>query len=148
MVPPSLVSGLRLRMTQAMPGSRMRIRTMRDSTGRIGTMVTPPSNHLMLTYTHILEAYYHARRSERSSPSVLEWEYDYESRCYDLFELLHSGDFQWDVRRAFVVQYPVWREIIVPTFRDRVVHHLIARHIEPIAERLYIYDIYAGRSCR
>lgn len=40
------------------------------------------------------------------------------------------------------------REIFVPTFRDRVVHHLLANWLRPQLEKLFIYDNYAGREGR
>jgi retron-type reverse transcriptase len=40
------------------------------------------------------------------------------------------------------------REIFVPTFRDRVVHHLLANWLRPKLEKLFIYDNYAGRQGR
>jgi RNA-directed DNA polymerase len=119
---------------------------MRDSTGTIGTMLSLPSNHL--TYSHVLDAYYAARRSKRSAICVLEWEYDYESRCFALYEELISGSYIQDIRHAFIVRDPVWREIIVPSFRDRVVHHLIGMHLVPLLDHHYIYDTYAGRLSR
>ncbi len=40
------------------------------------------------------------------------------------------------------------REIFVPTFRDRVVHHLLANWLRPKLEKLFIHDNYAGREER
>ena len=40
------------------------------------------------------------------------------------------------------------REIFVPTFRDRVVHHLLANWLRPKLEKIFIYDNYAGREGR
>ena len=37
------------------------------------------------------------------------------------------------------------REIFVPTFRDRVVHHLLANWLRPKLEKIFIHDNYAGR---
>lgn len=37
------------------------------------------------------------------------------------------------------------REIFVPTFRDRVVHHLLANWLRPKLEKMFIHDNYAGR---
>ena len=38
------------------------------------------------------------------------------------------------------------REIFASHFRDRVVHHLIARKIEPFLERILIHNAYSARS--
>lgn len=40
------------------------------------------------------------------------------------------------------------REIFVPTFRDRVVHHLLANWLRPQLEKIFLYDNYAGREGR
>jgi RNA-directed DNA polymerase len=37
------------------------------------------------------------------------------------------------------------REIIIPSFRDRIVHHCIDAVLRPILEDIYIHDVYAGR---
>ncbi len=47
---------------------------------------------------------------------------------------------------AFIVRDPVQREIFASHFRDRVVHHLIARRLEPILERTLIHDVYSSRT--
>lgn len=46
---------------------------------------------------------------------------------------------------AFIVRSPVQREVFAASFRDRIVHHLIADRIIPTLERLCIYDSYACR---
>ena len=43
----------------------------------------------------------------------------------------------------FVVEKPVKREIFAADFRDRVVHHLIAKRIYPLLEQQFILDSYS-----
>jgi Reverse transcriptase (RNA-dependent DNA polymerase) len=40
------------------------------------------------------------------------------------------------------------REIFVPSFRDRVVHHLLTNWLRTKLEKLFIHDNYAGREGR
>lgn len=45
----------------------------------------------------------------------------------------------------FYAQNPKIREIFAPTFRDRIVHHLLISYLEPLWEKWFIFDSY---SCR
>jgi RNA-directed DNA polymerase len=49
---------------------------------------------------------------------------------------------------AFIVDQPVKREIFAADFRDRVVHHLLINKLNPLFERMFIYDSYACRKSR
>jgi len=47
--------------------------------------------------------------------------------------------------RVFTVQDPKWRTISAPAFRDRVVHHALCDVLEPVFERVAVFDSYACR---
>ena len=47
--------------------------------------------------------------------------------------------------RCFVVRDPKIREIFAPTFRDRLVHHLIVERLMPFLDRRLIFDSFANR---
>ena len=46
---------------------------------------------------------------------------------------------------AFIVEYPVKREVFASTFKDRVIHHLIYHYMETVLDSRFIHDSY---SCR
>jgi hypothetical protein len=63
----------------------------------------------------------------------------------DLEEELSSRTYRPGPATRFVARRPKLREIVAARFRDRVVHHLLVREIEPDWERVFIHDSYACR---
>lgn len=123
------------------------------------------SVRLLNTIMHledIFQAYFDCRRRKRWTPEALLFEEHYEKHCIQLYQeiitpnpLQNSGEFSRgrgnykpDPYKLIYVTDPVMREIFVPTFRDRVVHHLLANWLRPKLERLFIHDNYAGREGR
>ena len=47
--------------------------------------------------------------------------------------------------RRYIIQDPVVREIIVLSFRDRIVQHLVHEYLYPVRDRRFIYDSYSNR---
>jgi len=98
-----------------------------------------------VSLAEVIEAYYDCRRNKRGTMNQLRFEIDYER---ELIELWHEiNDHRYKPRRsiAFIVDHPVKREIFAADFRDRVVHHLIARRIQPLLEQQFIEDSYSTR---
>mgnify|MGYP002858627745 CR=1 FL=1 len=91
----------------------------------------------------VIEAYYDCRRRKRNTVNALEFEVDYERNCIDLWQELNSHCYEPRRSIAFVVEHPVKREIFAADFRDRVVHHLIARRIYPLLEAQFLPDSYS-----
>ena len=91
----------------------------------------------------VIEAYYDCRRRKRNTMNALEFEVDYERHCIDLWQELNSHIYEPRRSIAFIVEHPVKREIFAADFRDRVVHHLIARRIYPLLEKQFLTDSYS-----
>ena len=91
----------------------------------------------------VIEAYYDCRKRKRNTVNALEFEVDYERHCIDLWHELNSHSYEPRRSIAFVVEHPVKREIFAADFRDRVVHHLIARRIWPLLETQFHPDSYS-----
>ena len=91
----------------------------------------------------VIEAYYDCRRRKRNTVNALEFEVDYERHCIDLWQELNSHTYEPRRSIAFVVEHPVKREIFAADFRDRVVHHLIARRIYGLLEAQFLTDSYS-----
>lgn len=91
----------------------------------------------------VIEAYYDCRRNKRNTFNALEFELDYERHCIDLWHELNEHRYVPRRSIAFVVEKPVKREIFAADFRDRVVHHLIARRIYPLLEAQFLVDSYS-----
>jgi len=91
----------------------------------------------------VIEAYYDCRRRKRNTFNALQFEVDYEHHCIDLWQELNNHTYKPRRSIAFIVEHPVKREIFAADFRDRVVHHLIARRIYPLLEKQFHPDSYS-----
>jgi len=91
----------------------------------------------------VIEAYYDCRRRKRNTANAMEFEMDYERYCIDLWHELNNHTYEPRRSIAFIVEHPVKREIFAADFRDRVVHHLIARRIYPLLEKQFLTDSYS-----
>ena len=93
----------------------------------------------------VIDAYYECRRRKRRTVNAMKFEYDWESEAVSLWTDINSGTYRPGRSIAFVVNKPTKREIFAADFRDRVVHHLIARKILPLLEARFIDDSYSTR---
>lgn len=90
--------------------------------------------------------YVECRRNKRYSAAALAFESGLEENLLRLWRELNDGTYRISPAIAFVVEYPVRREVFAAEFRDRVVHHLLMHRLMPHMEREFIHDSYACRS--
>ena len=100
---------------------------------------------LPISLESLFEAYFDCRKNKRNGKQSIEFEVQYESNLVELYEDIKCCNYNPRSSEAFIVNYPVKREIFAAHFRDRVVHHWIALRLEPILEKLFIDDSY---NCR
>ncbi len=93
----------------------------------------------------LFEAYYECRKNKRRTRSAIEFEMHYERYLFELYDDIRERRYEIGQSIIFIVDHPVKREICAGSFRDRVVHHYIVRGLEPVLEKLFIYDAYACR---
>lgn len=98
-----------------------------------------------ISLEEVFEAYFACRRKKRGTYNALAFEADYERKCIDLWRDINGGTYHPSRSVTFIVFKPVQREVFAADFRDRVVHHLIARKIEPLLEAQFIDDSYSTR---
>lgn len=96
-----------------------------------------------LSLAEVIEAYFDCRRLKRNTANALAFELDYEKECIELWQELNERRYEPQRSIVFVVNLPVKREIFAADFRDRVVHHLIARRIYPLLEKQFLIDSYS-----
>jgi RNA-directed DNA polymerase len=127
------------------PGIRTSTTAGRTTTTRTTTIAARvPSagfyGHADFTFTQLVEAYFDCRRTKRNSPSALAFEERLEKNLRDLFDELKSGSYAPRRSICFVVTRPKPREVWAADFRDRIVHHLLYRHIGARFENSFIAD--------
>lgn len=89
----------------------------------------------------VFEAYFACRRKKRGTHNALAFEADYERKCIRLWREINAGTYKPSRSVVFIVFKPVQREVPAADFRDRMVHHLIARKIEPLLEAEFIDEL-------
>src|SRR5574344_514120 len=102
-------------------------------------------NTFEVTIEEVFEAYYACRRSKRYSSGALQFECNLEENLVALYEELKSLTWQPRASTCFIVTKPVRREIFAAAFRDRIVHHLLIRRLNPYFERYFIDSSFACR---
>ena len=86
-----------------------------------------------------------ARKGKTKKDYVLEFEKDLGYNLKLLrYELKHFY-YKPKPLKIFILRDPKTRKISKSDFRDRVVHHALVRVIEPIFEKIFIYDSCASR---
>lgn len=88
-------------------------------------------------------AYENAKRNKRSTSSVMEFEYDFESQLIQLAQDLYDRTYTISTSTYFIHQDRVVREIFAAHFRDRIVHHLRYRYVYPYIDPYFIHDSYS-----
>lgn len=93
----------------------------------------------------LFQSYYSARSNKRNTHTQMRFERDLSRNVVDLYQKIVDGTYKPGRSICFIVDRPVKREVFAASFRDRVVHHLLYRYLNPIFEPLFIHDSY---SCR
>lgn len=93
----------------------------------------------------VFEAYYDCRRTKRRTVNALSFELNYEQELIRLCEEINDNTYKIGRSIAFIVKYPVQREIFAADFRDRIVHHLVISKINDLLEKEFMPNSY---SCR
>ena len=90
-------------------------------------------------------AYLKARKCRRYRQEVLLFSNNLEENLINLQEEISNKTYKNGIYKTFYIHEPKKRKIMALPFRDRVIHHALCNIIEPIIERIFIYDNYACR---
>ena len=90
-------------------------------------------------------AFWRAGRGKRDRREVREFEADIDRRLTRLGDEIRSGRPRVGDYVSFVVRDPKRRIIHAPRFRERVLHHAMMKHMEPVFERSLVDDTFACR---
>lgn len=94
---------------------------------------------------NLILAWRKARKGNTKKDYVIEFEKDTINNLYKLYEELKSQTYSPKPLKIFILCDPKTRVISKSAFRDRIVHHAICNIIEPIFDRIFIYDSCANR---
>ena len=99
----------------------------------------------LCSYKNLEKAFQKAKKGKSFKPYVVEFEKNKETNLIQLKNELETFNYQPKPLKKFIIQDPKTRVIRKSEFRDRIVHHAIVNILEPIYEKIFIYDSYANR---
>ena len=94
---------------------------------------------------NLVLAWRKARKYKTKKDYVIEFEANLRENLLKLHEELKNETYFPSPLRTFVLRDPKTRVISKSAFRDRIVHHAIINVLEPIFEKIFIYDSCANR---
>jgi len=90
-------------------------------------------------------AYKKAKKGKSKKDYVIEFERTLFENLRQLHEELKNQTYSPKPLKTFVLRDPKTRVISKSDFRDRIVHHALVRILEPIFDKMFIYDSCANR---
>ncbi|MBI4177058.1 MAG: hypothetical protein HY516_01715 [Candidatus Aenigmarchaeota archaeon] len=90
-------------------------------------------------------AYRKAKKGKSKKWYVKEFGLELDKNLLQLQKELFTTTYEPKPLKQFIIRDPKTRVISASNFRDRVVHHALCNIIEPIFEKIFIYDSYANR---
>ena len=99
----------------------------------------------LCSWQNIILAWRKARKGKTKKEYVLEFESDIKNNLSLIKKELENLSYYPKPLKRFIVQDPKTRVIHSSSFRDRIVYHAIVNIIEPIFEKIFIYDSCASR---
>src|SRR3989338_5531657 len=99
----------------------------------------------IISTENLFGAFYEFSRGKRYKEDVSGFEYDLEKNIFELRRQLRDFTYTPLFPKVFKVREPKSRLIQAACVRDRVVHHALARIINPLFDPGFIYDSYACR---
>ena len=100
---------------------------------------------IAFTYEEIFKAYNDCKKNKSNTINALKFLIDKEFKLIELCDEINNSTYQIGPSIAFIVKYPVLREVFAADFRDRIVHHLVMNELLPIFEEKFIDSSF---SCR
>ncbi|KKQ72702.1 MAG: RNA-directed DNA polymerase (Reverse transcriptase) [Candidatus Falkowbacteria bacterium GW2011_GWD2_38_42] len=84
-------------------------------------------------------------KGKKQKKDVEEFSVNLEDNIFALHDDLKNGNYQHSQYASFFVCDPKLRHIHKACVRDRLLHNAIVRIVEPVFERIFIFDSYSSR---
>jgi len=95
------------------------------------------------SYGEVFEAYEDCIKNKRNTSNAREFEIDYIEKVTRLCDDINDGTYEIGKSIAFVVTFPVYREVFAADFMDRIVHHLVIKELMPYFEKYFIKESFS-----
>jgi len=114
----------------------------------LGFMIMKTCSNLyeeICSMNNLANAWRNARMGKTKKDYVIEFEKNTRQNLLDLRNLLLTQTYSPKPLKTFILRDPKTRKISKSAFIDRIVHHALVRIIEPIFDKIFIYDSCANR---
>jgi len=99
----------------------------------------------MFSFANIYKAYKECQKHKRGTLNALHYEVNHIENLTNLECELKNRTYKIGKSICFLAHSPKLREVFAADFKDRIVHHLLVREIEPFYEKKFIFDVYNNR---
>ena len=99
----------------------------------------------LYSYENILSSFNKAKKGKSKKDYVIRFESDLQRNLENLQNDLINKTYFPSSMKKFIIRDPKTRIINASIFRDRIVHHAIINILDPIYEKIFIYDSFASR---
>ncbi len=99
----------------------------------------------IISLKNLILAWKKARKGKTKRNYVKEFERNLPQNLKILHDELKNQTYKPEPLKTFILRDPKTRVISKSAFRDRIVHHALCNIIEPIFDKLFIYDSCANR---
>lgn len=99
----------------------------------------------LIAIANLFQAWSEFRKGKSKRSDVQRFERHLEDNLFTLRKSLQNKTYRHDSYHSFYVQDPKQRHIHKATVQDRVVHHMLYKHLYKLFDKTFIYDSY---SCR
>ncbi|MFA5953769.1 MAG: reverse transcriptase domain-containing protein [Candidatus Pacearchaeota archaeon] len=98
-----------------------------------------------ISLKNLIFAYKKARKGKTKKDYVIKFEENLAYNLKILYDELKNETYKPKPLQSFILRDPKTRKISKSDFRDRIVHHALCNILEPIFEKVFIYDSCANR---
>ncbi len=99
----------------------------------------------LCSFDNLVLAFKKARKGKLKKNYVINFELKLQKNLKCLQEDLINREYYPCQLKKFIIRDPKTRTIHASIFRDRIVHHAIINILNPIYEKIFIYDSFASR---
>jgi RNA-directed DNA polymerase len=99
----------------------------------------------MFSFKNIYICYKECKKNKSNKINTLHFEVDLLSNLWKLYDELNSKQYKIGKSICFLANSPKLREVFAADFKDRIVHHILVKQLEPLYEKKFIFDVYNNR---
>ncbi|MFH1308655.1 MAG: reverse transcriptase domain-containing protein [Patescibacteria group bacterium] len=99
----------------------------------------------LITLENLFLSWKEFKKGKSKRKDVQEFEFNLEDNIFQLYYELKDKTYKHSNYSSFFIQDPKLRHIHKAKIKDRIVHHLIAKYLEQVFNKSFIFDSY---SCR